>query len=354
MLDYVTLRLNYSKEVLYILYEFYINCAPYNNKTSTLNIPKESSFILRSCLGWLFEQPSIPEEYFGYRQQRPNYSLLNTLQAIDEPKLVDTTLKSLTIQLPVNLESELHGKSFTMTNCTWENEVLHCKLALSKVVIKPRPTKSQRPSAARLDLVEKLNPVVENLLNVACPFLADFRVSMMPSKVTKTISRSGRYRHITTKFSGDSTITQKEKTVSQQMKLVEEFLNSQSLSVKKTVEFVVERTTSAVVKDFQVEHILKSKKLMSVTIKQIKRTSLDLTINELYRIYGNELKLLRQQWDDKIPKMIGKRNDAAFDALLPKELLECVTRTCKNIAYHRTFSKVNDWRIANMNSIGES
>lgn len=200
MLDYVSLCLDYYKATFRILYKLYTD-----HSSDSL----AEGFVVRVCLGWLFEHCALTEDYFAYRTET---------------------------QTP--LESMHHMKSLVMYD---------------------------------KDLAEKcLSPHLEHIIVAACPFLAELRVSIMPSRFEKQVSRTGRFRHITTTQTGHPDQKGAQEGQDGQTKLAEAFLQSQSLSVRRIVEFIVERVTSALVKDFQYNHLIHVKNEVTEEIKQIK------------------------------------------------------------------------------------
>lgn len=202
MLDYVSLCLNYYKDIFRILYKLY---------TEHYGESLAEGFVVRACLGWLFEHCSSIDDYFAYRTE-------------------------------------------TQTS-------LECLHRTKSLVLYDQ------------DLAKKcLSSNLEHIIVAACPFLADLRVSIMPSRFEKQVSRTGRFRHITTTQTGNA--NQKGQGVQDgHTKLTEAFLQSQSLSVRRIVEFVVERVTSAVVKDFQYKHLIPIKNEATEEVKRIKSSS---------------------------------------------------------------------------------
>lgn len=197
MLDYVTLRLDYYRDLFCVLFELYIIC-------NDLNISSTTKFILRTCLGWLFDHPNVPAEYYDYRQNRQPLALVSS----------------------------------------------------NVVEVKSK--------------VEVINPLMESIIVAACPFLCDLRVSIMPLWRKRQPSRTGHYRHITTRFTGEPVLTKKSTPADNQTKLLEAFLQSQSLSMRKIIEFGIERVTSAAIKDFQFECLLVKKKEAAQEVRKLK------------------------------------------------------------------------------------
>lgn len=126
----------------------------------------------------------------------------------------------------------------------------------------------------------------------------------MPKRNLKTVSRTGRYRHITTKLFESSdqnpaTASRSAKTEDDaQAKLIEAFLHSQSLSVRRTVEFVQERVFSAVIKDFQVEILIPFKRSVIEQVDRIQLKQREAIYDELFRIYVDGEQQLLVKWQE--------------------------------------------------------
>ncbi|XP_052896694.1 protein disks lost [Anopheles moucheti] len=322
MLDLVTLRLRYYEELFRILHDIYkaTSVCGFSTNSDLFAIPT-SRFIVRSCLDWLLDQSNVPEEY--YNSSEMSSSILNTVT--DQPV---TSVAKQTTQ---------------------------------------KSTSDKKPIV--------FNPLLENILSAACPFLADFRVSVMPSKVEKTVSRTGRYRHITTRYSGvvtphqPSVVNELATTLdisstsaghnrskpshgNVQQRLVEGFLQSQSQSLRRTVELIVDRSTSAVIKDFQMQYILKEKKAANDRIGEVKAVELENTKRTIENICVEALDRINNNWESYVPKKLNKRITEAFDALLPKETLDSVRKLCKNIALEKCLQKCGEWRQSYMSITG--
>lgn len=311
MLDSVSLRSEYYHDVFHILYELYIKTSELESCTK-LSMRPTSLFIIRSCLGWLFDQPNVPNEYYSYRQNRKQInSLFKTFSPSGQSEFT-----AVQIFVPSSVSRFFEGDHQVFLSRDGEHKEHNNDSILSAVLEK----KSSRPYAFAEDVNERIantesnqksnefsliefDPMLETVLNAACPFLADFRVSIMPRRNAKTVSRTGRYRHITPKIYETPTrpktvpptqLTEDEK----QTKLVEAFLHSQSLSVRRTVEFVQERVFSAVVKDFQVEILIPFKKTVIETVDNIQLNEPQAILDELYRIYANGEKSLLEKWQE--------------------------------------------------------
>lgn len=262
MLDYVTIRLNYYADVVKMLYELYILTTE-----NSIRMRPTALFIIRSSLGWIFDQPNMPDDYFVHRLNRTPSHKFHLLD--NDPSGSET----------------------------------HIEPALSKA------------NKSKVDVnTSQINadPTMESVLNASCPFLADFRVSIMPSRHQKTVSRTGRYRHITTKISSDSAAPASKTLklpveLSAQTKLQEAFLHSQSLSVRRTVEFVTERTISAVIKDFQVEIILPTKRDVMKRVHSLTKADKSTLIKQLYDTFEQGQQQMMDNWTKEMPTRIRTR-----------------------------------------------
>lgn len=284
MLDFITIRLDYYRDLFKLLYTVYMRVNVAIERGSLCVMPT-SKFIIRSCLGWLFEHPDIPEEYCSLKG--------TALREFDEP------------------------------------------------------------SADQSQSFEHLSPHLETILNAACPFLADFRVSMMPrQRMTKVVSRTGRYRHITTKFQDKANI-QKTKVQDSRERLIEAFLASQTLSVRRIVEFAIDRVTSAVVKDFQVKHLLAIRKQAKLETEKAAQSipELEVLTKKMIGIFQQHLVHLQDQWTHDLKSNSTARIEGVFESLLPIETLLDVKKTLINITLERTVEKLNEWSSTSIHTI---
>ncbi|XP_050072548.1 protein disks lost [Anopheles maculipalpis] len=327
MLDVVTLRLRYYEELFRMLHDIYkaTSMCRFAMDRELFVVPT-SRFIVRCCLDWLFEQSNVPEEY--YNSSEMFSSVLNNDQ------IARFTKQSLLTE--------------------------------------------QANSNNKQPIV--FNALLENILSAACPFLADFRVSVMPSKMEKSVSRTGRYRHITTRYSGvvtqnqpsavnelATTLDMSSLNISStsagqnrsklahgnvQQRLVEGFLQSQSQSLRRTVELIVDRATSAVIKDFQMMFILPEKKTVNDSIAVVRAVDLEGTKRTIQTICDEALDRINNTWESHVPKMLNKRITESFDALLPAETLDQVRKLCRNITLEKCLQKSNEWRQSYMTISG--
>lgn len=280
MLDFITIRLDYYRQLFQLLYTIYTKVNVIGASDSLCVLPT-SKFIIRTCLGWLFEHPEIPEEYYSN-----NSSTKQVIMELGDEK----------------------------------------------------------------ERTQELSPYLEGVLTAACPFLADFRVSMMPQKTTKALSRTGRYRHITTKFQDKS--APKVKFQDNLERMVEAFLASQSLSVRKIVDFAVDRVSSAAIKDFQVKHLLVIRKGAKAEVENLASSMIDVDslVKKMVVVHQQHLQRLQELWTQSVRENCETRIHGVFDSLLPIETLPDVKKTLINITFDKTIEKLHEWSSANLST----
>lgn len=143
--------------------------------------------------------------------------------------------------------------------------------------------------------------------------------------------------------------------------------------MRKIVDFTIDRVISAVIKDFQVRHLLTIRKEARSVVEQSLTSiftttaasssstlSYDVEIvkRKMREIFHRHLERLYKQWDDDVLLNCRKRIEGTFESLLPIETLNDVKKTLINIACEKTNVKLQYWRATNINieifSKGES
>ncbi|XP_017481639.1 PREDICTED: protein disks lost [Rhagoletis zephyria] len=323
MLDNVTLQLEDIVKATHMLYAVYTQIG--FESAGTYLLSSTSIFILRCCLGWLFDtKPMIAENYFRYRA-----SQRRTEDNSNEKYLQYRELSAGIFRIP-----EKDFRQASETNVSLSIQVSY---------------NTSMP----------LNPVLESLLPVACPFLAEFRVAIMPSKyaTTKYVSRTGRYRHITTRIAEPqlpatnspshaqckATSNALNSQQSQQNKLIEAFLHSQNASMRRLIEFVTERIYKSVVKDGQHKFILPSKADADKRVNEITSTDIDEVFTKVTAIYESAHEDARQKWETNLPKVVDERIATALHALLPEQTTFVVEKTYSQLIRQKAMKRIQHW-----------
>lgn len=356
MLDQVCLHSDYYRNIFNILFELYMMMNEYSTNTTGALRPT-SSFIIRSCLGWLFDQLNLSNEYYHYRQNRKSLDAL--LESAPVP--INADMMAVRILVPKSMSEFFSETQQVHVNASQPQEnpnklvvTLEKCASTAEKSMAPHPPAERRPNGDR-DLTA-FDPLLESVLSAACPFLADFRVSIMP-KYSKAVSRTGRYRHYTPKnFTSTSTAAAEPNPAfnnahDMQAKLTEAFLSSQSLSVRRTVEFVTERVYSAVVKDFHVEVLVPFKRATVVAVDAIELRDSKAIMDEIYRIYEKSEKELYEKWQAFVVPAALERVKKSFDALLSHDTIDACKLTCINITMQQTLAKINEWHSTHLKGI---
>lgn len=350
MLDPVSLRTDYYRDVFKILYKLYLMTSELENNTIMLSMRKTSVSIIRFCLGWLFEQSNVPNEYYSYRLNRKHF---------EKMMHANPTMTSIAVskELSVNLSEEY--RIAIRSNNTNTNELTRTiehfnngQNALTNNV-RLKTTHKQETELKNAN-IPKFDPLLEAVLQAACPFLVDFRVSIMPQRSAKTISRTVR-PHIL-KICDSSTNTKTTQTMQSnennaQTKLIEVFLRSQDVPVKQCVEFAQERTYSYVIDHFQMKTLTPFKQSISESIDKIQSKELDAIRNELYSIYTNGEKELLEKWKKTVNEETLRRVKHLLEGSLPLKTADSCKLVCINIAVQQALTRINTWRSRNLNGI---
>lgn len=201
MLDYVTLRLETYKEVIYLLFEIYHF---YGNEEK---IYKSTNYFLKLCLGWLFELTNFPEVlYYTW--------------------LTDACLSSHEFKLKSDTETQNKDKIL---------------------------------------FLDEVDIVTQSVLNICCPYLQEIKKLLLSDATHNNNSNATikHIKPLTTVRSSND-VTSKRVQVSILIQLLifaitfffflknqleEAFFNIQPVSIRKTVDFISERVASACVKE---------------------------------------------------------------------------------------------------------
>lgn len=332
MLDNVTLQLSDFAETTQMLFALYTTIG-FNSTHKSLT--PTSIFILRCCIGWLFDtKPFIAENYFRYRTSQKTTKDKTRSPAETHEEHTESQ------ELIVGILGAAHVSSKAYSNHVSDpNENNICK-----------------------DMTVSLK--LESLLSVACPFLAEFRVAIMPSKyaTTKFASRTGRYRHITTRIAepqpsavnSPSHIACNTNTNAinlqraQQNKLIEAFLHSQNPSMRRLIEFVTERVYKSVVKDGQHKYILPTKATADKHVNEITSSNVDEVYKIVSTVYGSAYDELQLKWELHLPKLLNERIAIALAALLPAETIPIIQKTYSQLIRQNAMKRIKQWFLDNV------
>ncbi|XP_037928779.1 protein disks lost [Teleopsis dalmanni] len=348
MLDNITLQLDNNVAVAKEMFNLYMQLG---NKNCGLRAT--ASFILRCCLGWLFETKSIiGDQLHQYKIRNPwnvpcnphPYAKLKEINLLISNDLI-TLLPSDQQAFYISSVDNIDDSRFT--------------IVLQRQQLSQSTVKSSAMEPYETTKLE-LSPMLESILTVACPFLAEFRLSIMPAKFTmaKYVSRTGRYRHITTRIAEITTqnavmmqnktsTIQEHNTNNYQNKLVEAFLHAQNSSMCRLIEFLTERTFKSTVKDAQYKILLPSKCNADKKVNEITSTDFETVSNYVRDIYLTAKKDAIKEWQAQVPKWLQQRIKDSLDSLLPIETRIIVKDTYAYIIRRGAGQKLRQWLVSN-------
>lgn len=84
MLDAVSLRLPYYKQILELLYYIYKAVNQSEFLAPDNSISQQTAILLKSILGWLFELPNFPKDFYPSWQQTYKVKELQSLKQFDK------------------------------------------------------------------------------------------------------------------------------------------------------------------------------------------------------------------------------------------------------------------------------
>lgn len=314
MMDVVSLRLPYYKQVLELLYYIYKAVSANNCSTSGGPMSEQTAVLLKSTLSWLLELPNFPKEFCLTWQKKYKAKDLKPLQQFDK--------------------------------------VLSQIYDVESVV-------SVTPAKYCLD---KLDIVDDAALRKCCP-LIDLKVHTIS---TTNINHNvhGPNKHITPVSS------QLHKSGSSnrkylELQLEEAFFHGQPASTRKTVDFVSERVASTCVKHIcntllafaRETNLITFRELMKKTYKekcketQVVTNDTNIEINEFKSSLSSEMnslafsasKDLKEQCEKNILQFCENRIVKSIESLLAEDSLMSVKKMCIKIAIRTAMERINQW-----------
>ncbi|CAK9815252.1 CDAN1 [Anthophora quadrimaculata] len=309
MMDTVSLRLPYYKQILELLY--YIYKAVNNSEFSASDsfISQQTAILLKSTLSWLFELPNFPKDLYPTWQKMYKVRGLQSLEQLDKYYVRKNMLLG---QSPV---------SATSTKCN----------------------------------LDKLDIINERTLRTCCPSVG---LNVSVSNASTNLNK-----HITPVSSQLNKSAKSAAIKHLELQLEEAFFHGQPASTRKTVDFVSERVASTCVKHIcntllmssretnlnNFRKILKkrpserqSEKLEEQSLNDI--TDFETSVaNEMNILAINMSKELREQCEASIPEICELRVTKSIDSLLAEDSLTSVKEMCTKIATRLAIERIHQW-----------
>ncbi|CAB3233838.1 unnamed protein product [Arctia plantaginis] len=197
--------------------------------------------------------------------------------------------------------------------------------------------------------IDSCDLVDESIIIELCPHLKDLNVLLSTCRVSQEQKEMGSYRHITPvslTLNNEDRIKNKEKEL--QARLEEEFLKSQPSSTRRVLELVIERVTSAVVRELSARALVAARdSAREHALNRTKGHSGDQTalLVSLQQLYRDQLQQLRGVALATARANIQSRAENAVSSLLASAPLPLVSLVVK-----ASMSRLTKWINDNWNS----
>lgn len=272
MIDKISFTIPYYREILSFLFSLY--------RMTPLNSSPYGCFILKVCLGWLFDLPQLSGDCF-YRWCLNESQYYKFLKASDD--------------------------SHSVALCIDE-----------------------------LDLVEW------DSLQAICPFVENLKGLLMSD--TNHLNIVAPHRHITPVHLAAEQLGTSTSHKQLELKLEENFFEGQPRSVRQTIEFVAERIASSCVKYICNKPLRETKekaiKLLQDTFDAQNKEGIVGKIPVDSSLLSHELKVFCQ---DFVPKFCQGKCQGVLPLLLAEDVPEEVCRVSIEIVLRLSVEKVNVW-----------
>ncbi|XP_024875772.1 codanin-1 [Temnothorax curvispinosus] len=316
MMDIVSLRLPYYKQILELLYYIYHAINQTDLTASDCLISQQSAVLLKSSLCWLFELPNFPRDFYIAWQKTCKIKELKSLKQME---------KFSTKQMEKKRNS--HSAD--------------CAI----------PVKSS---------LDKLDIITDRTMRMCCPRV-ESTLSVFHGNGTSLNVNSNK--HITPVTSQLRKLGGTTRAKHLELQLEEAFFHGQPASTRKTVDFVSERVASTCVKHICNTLLTSSREANLNSFRKIlKHKNIERDSDEqgeLSRNYFNEFKALllsdmntlannasrelKDQCEKTIPTICETRVAASIESLLAEDSLTSVKEMCIKIATRMAMERINQW-----------
>nr|XP_012154190.1 PREDICTED: codanin-1 isoform X2 [Megachile rotundata] len=314
MLDAVSLRLPYYKQILELLYYIYkaVNQSDFLAPDSPIS--QQTAILLKSTLGWLFELSNFPKDLYPSWQKTYKVKELQSLKQFD--------------------------KHYAQKN-----------------MLSGEPIVSVTSAKYNLD---KLDIINEKTLRICCPSAA-LNAPVMNSNAN--LNNCNSNKHITPVSSQLHKSVRGAGVKHLELQLEEAFFHGQPASTRKTVDFVSERVASACVKHICNTLLMSSRETNLNNFRKILKKkqserqwekleesllndAMDFKayiINDMNILATNMSKELKEQCEISIPTICETRVTKAIESLLAEDSLSPVKEMCVKIATRLATERIHQW-----------
>ncbi|KAK0167111.1 hypothetical protein PV327_004553 [Microctonus hyperodae] len=289
MLDSVSFRLPYYLDVCKCLYCIY--------RDTQYSLHDGTALLLAFSIGWFFELSNFPKDiYFDWIR-----SFRNKKNELINDIAVYTSRKALSIT--DGNQGELNKNNI---------------------------------------VIDELNIIDDRALYVCCPFLKE--IKLLLTSGNSNLNSNNANRHITPVSSKLSQALSATRTISLELQLEDAFFHGHPRSVRRTVDFVVERIVSSCVK-FICRTIIppvKEKSFEVMKTLQKNDEKRDLIVATTTKIKVECLKV--------IPEMCESKTKISMESLLADDMLPAVKEMCIKIALRMEIERINQWLDSYINN----
>ncbi|XP_043290102.1 codanin-1 [Venturia canescens] len=328
MLDPVTFQLPYFVNIGEILYCIYRVSNYLDRCNEYFTTSRQISTLMIFTIGWLFELPNFPRDLYTTWQRNYDTRRIRILDCLSQPRNKFNTI--------------------TKDQENSKEQLVKCSSALDD-----------------LDIID------DRAFYECCPFLTEFKILLTSGNAV--LSNSNANRHITPVSSQLSEPSSGIKTKNLQMQIEEAFWHGQPSSVRKTVDFIVEKVASSCVKYIcntiipllkqkNIQHFIKSKKI-DIKVDFIQNREDDpedktqtppntspIKVRREAHV-ERQMKLLatsmkedgRRECSEKLSDLCEHKITNSIESLLSDDMPPTVKETCITIAKRTAMERIQQW-----------
>lgn len=310
MMDTVSLRLSYYKQILELLYYIYHAINQTNLSAPDSLISQQAALLLKSNLCWLFELPNYPKDFHIAWQNSCKVKELKSLKQIE--KFSERKKNSHSIDCAISAKCNL----------------------------------------------DKLDIITDRTMRLCCSRIESTHFVFHGNGTNLSINSNKHITPITSQLRKLGGTTQAKHL---EFQLEEAFFHGQPASTRKTVDFVSERVASTCVKYICNTMLASSRETNLIVFRRLLihkrgekdeqselsmsycdnfRASFLIDINMLANKVSRDLK---DQCEQTIPAICETRVATSIESLLAEDSLMAVKEMCIKIATRMAMERINQW-----------
>ncbi|KYN15903.1 Codanin-1, partial [Trachymyrmex cornetzi] len=312
MMDIVSLRLPYYKQILELLYYIYHAINQTDLTAPDCLISQQSAMLLKSSLCWLFELSNFPRDFYIILQKTCKIKELKSLKQME--KFSEKRKNSHSVDCVIPVKSSL----------------------------------------------DKLDIITDRTMRMCCSRM-ESTFSVFHGNGTNLNINSNK--HITPVTSQLRRLGGTTRAKHLELQLEEAFFHGQPASTRKTVDFVSERVASTCVKHIcntlltssretnlnsfrkilKHKHIEKDSDEQSELSKNYFNEFKALLVSDMNILANNASRELKDQCEKTIPAICETRVASSIESLLAEDSLTAVKEMCIKIATRMAMERINQW-----------